>query len=138
MKHQTLHEVAKFASGLIAGDFFALLWLATHHGLPATFLGLQFTGDIVLPALVFDAALFIILVHYAWHVGKTPLMRERTFLLVAALVFGVVALAHLLRVFTGADVVVLGWALPLWLSWIGTAVTAYLSYMSLRLAMRMR
>lgn len=133
-----LHELAKFAAGLIAGDFLAFWWLATHHGLPASFLGMQFTSDMVLPGMIFDAALFIILIHYGWHVGKTPLLRERTFLLAAGILFGVVALAHLVRVFAGVDIVVMGWALPLWLSYVGTGVTAYLSYMSLHLAMRTR
>lgn len=138
MKHRTLHDLAKFGAGLVLGDFLALVWFATHGVFPIDFLGLTFTEEIIWPALVFDAALFLALVHYGWHVGKIPALRERTYLLVAGTVFGVVAAAHLLRVFVGVDVAIAGWAVPLWLSWVGTAVTAYLSYASLRLAFRMR
>ena len=138
MNQHKLREVAKFASGLVVGDFLSLVWLSMNDVLPVSFMGIHLTYDMILPALVFDAALFFILFHYGWHVGKTPLLRERTFLLVAGAVFGVVALAHLMRVFMGADLVIYGWAVPLWLSWIGTAVTAYLSYMSFHLALRMR
>jgi len=138
MNSRTLREVAKFASGLVIGDFLMIVWLSMNDILPTSFMGIRLTYDMILPALVFDAALFFILVHYGWHVGKTPVLRERTFLLAAGTVFGIVALAHLMRVFTGADLIIYGWAVPLWLSWIGTAVTAYLAYMSFHLALRMR
>lgn len=138
MRKQTLHELAKLGSGLVLGDFIAIWWIAANGGYPASFLGFQFTGDMIVPGLLFDAALFIILIHYGWYIGKTPLLRERTYLLIAAGVFGIVALAHLIRAFTGTDLVLFGFAVPLWLSWIGTAVTAYLSYMSAHLAMRMK
>ena len=133
-----MHELAKFASGLVLGDFIAIWWLAANGGFPASFLGFQFTSDMIIPGLLFDAGIFIILIHYGWHYGKTPLLRERTYLLVAAVVFGIVALAHLIRAFTGTDLVLFGWTTPLWLSWIGTAATAYLSYMSFHLATRMK
>lgn len=137
MKKQTLHDLAKFAAGLVVGDFLGIWWLAMNGG-SATFLGFQFTSNMITPALLFDASLFMILIHYGWNIGKTPFLRERSYLLLAAIVFGIIALAHLIRSFTGSDIVLFGWYVPLWLSWIGTAVTAYLSYMSLHLAMRMR
>lgn len=138
MSHKTLHEVAKFGAGLVAGDFIANAWIAYMGYYPIVFMGWTFTEDIVLPALVFDAALFLILVHYGWNIGKVPALRERTYLLIAGTVFSVVAAAHLFRVFVGADLVVMDWTIPLWLSWIGTALTAYLAYMSFRLATRMK
>ncbi len=138
MNHHSLREVAKFCSGLVIGDFLAVFWLSMSGAIPHSFMGVHLTSDMVLPTLIFDVALFIILVHYGWHIGKTPVLRERTFLMTAGIVFGVVALAHLMRVFVGADLNVFGWDVPLWLSWIGTAITAYLSYMSFHLAMRIR
>lgn len=138
MSHKTLHEVAKFGAGLVAGDFIANAWIAYMGYYPIVFMGWTFTEDIVLPALVFDAALFLILVHYGWNIGKVPALRERTYLLIAGTVFSVVAAAHLFRVFAGVDLVVMDWTMPLWLSWIGTALTAYLAYMSFRLATRMK
>lgn len=138
MNRRTLHELAKFGAGFVAADFLTAVWLATHGGFPVDFLGFQFTEDVLWPTLIFDASLFIALVHYGWHIGKIPALRERTYLLVTGCVFGVVAVAHLARVFVGADVVLAGWAVPQWLSWIGTAFAAYLSYASLRLALRIR
>ncbi|MEY4747652.1 MAG: hypothetical protein RLZZ416_701 [Candidatus Parcubacteria bacterium] len=138
MRHQRLHELAKFAAGLVAGDFIAILWMWSQKMFPIMFLGIKMTTDVVAPTLIFDVALLIILIHYGWHAGRTPMMRERAYLVTAGIVFAVVSLAHLARSFAGIDLVIAGWAVPIWLSWIGTAATAYLSYMSFRLAMRMR
>lgn len=138
MHHKNLQEIAKFGSGLIAGDFIANAWFAYMGYYPIEFLGWTFTSDIVLPTLVFDAALFLILVHYGWHIGKIPALRERSYLMIAGTVFGVVALAHLMRVFFGSDLTISDWSVPMWLSWFGVALSAYLSYMSLRFATRLK
>lgn len=138
MKHINLHELAKFGAGLIAADFIGLIWMANTGILPIEFMGRMFTTDMLLPAMVFDAALFFILVHYGWNIGKIPALRERAYLIIAGTVFGIVAVAHLMRIFAGAELTIGTWDVPLWLSWVGTAITAYLSYMSLRLAMRMK
>lgn len=138
IKHHTLHEIAKFGAGLVAGDFLAGVWLWSNDMFPISFLGIEMTSDMLLPWLVFDAALFIILVHYGWHYGKTPRLTERTYLLVAGVIFGVVAFAHLAHIFLGSDVVLLGWTVPIWISWIGTAIATYLSYMSITLALKMK
>lgn len=138
MSHKTLHELAKFGSGLVAGDFIANAWIAYMGYYPIEFLGWTFTSDIVLPTLVFDAALFLILVHYGWHIGKIPALRERSYLLIAGIIFGIVAAAHLMRVFFQADLVIMDWMVPQWISWVGTIVVAYLAYMSFRLAVQMK
>ena len=138
MKKSNLHEIAKLVAGLVLGDFLAVWWLWMHHGFPMSFLWMHVTGDAVAPTLVFDAALFILLVHYGWHIGKTPFLREKTYLVAAGALFGVVAAAHLVRIFTGADLVIMGWDAPIWLSWIGTVATAYLSYMSFHLSMKVK
>jgi hypothetical protein len=135
MKHKTLQDAAKFLAGLILGDFLTWWWLAANHGLPIEFLGMSFTSAAVAPAMLFDAALFIFLIYYGWHLGKLPAVRERTYFLIAGVIFGVVALAHLLRVMTGTSIVLLNWNIPLWLSWIATAVSAILSYMSFHFAL---
>lgn len=138
MHHKRLHDIAKFGAGLVAGDFLGVLWISNAGILPVEFFGRTFTEGIILPALIFDAALFLILVHYGWHIGKIPAIRERSYLMLAGIIFGIVAAAHLLRIFTGVEVTIATWSMPLWLSWLGTAITAYLSYMSLRLGMRMK
>ncbi|MDE2037714.1 MAG: hypothetical protein KGI69_00615 [Patescibacteria group bacterium] len=135
MKHQNLHDLAKFAAGLVLADFICGWWLsASPYLLPTYFLGAKITSGMLLPWMIFDAALFIILVHYGWHIGKTPTLRSRAYFMFVGIVFGVIAAAHLLRLFTSADIDIVGWTVPLWLSWVGVAVAAYLSYMSFRLA----
>lgn len=138
MKHKNLHEIAKFGAGIIAADFVFLIWIAQANVLPVEFFGRVLTIDMLLPALVFDAALFFILVHYGWHIGKIPALRERAYLLIAGCVFGIVALLHMARIFANADLSIAGYSLPLWLSWVGVAITAYLSYMSLRLVVKLK
>lgn len=139
MKKQTLHELAKFFSGLVLADFIVALWVLSQGGMfPVSFFGAPVDMSMMAPWILFDIGLFLILVHYGWHWGKSPILRERTYLLVAAVVFGIVALAHLYRSFAGTDLILAGWVVPTWLSWIGTIVSAYLSYMSAHLALRIR
>lgn len=134
MKHYKLREFAKFAAGLVAGDFIALWWIDAYHLFPVSFLGTTMTQQMAVPGLIFDAALFLMLVHYGWNVGKIPAVRERTYLAIVGIVFGIVGILHLLRLFFGTNVAIAGWTLPLWLSWIGVIITLYLAYMSFRLA----
>ena len=133
MKHHTMHKLAKFASGLIAADFLILVWLATNNMLPVTLVGITITQSMVFPALVFDAVLFFILVHYGWRIRRMPILHERKYLLFAGSIFGIVAVLHFARIFTGSALIVFSWTVPMWLSWVGVAITAYLSYMSFRL-----
>ena len=123
-------EVAKFGSGLVAGDFIAQWWFYQQNLLPIKFLGITFTTNMIAPGLLFDFALFLILVHYGWSLGKMPRPKERTYLFVVGVLFTAVAIVHLLRVFSGANLVLLGWSAPLWLSWLGTIITSYLAYAS--------
>ncbi len=138
MKHSTLHELAKFGAGLVAGDFISIWWLQSQGFLPISFMGITFTSEMVIPALIFDAALFLILIHYGWHIGKIPALRERSYLMVAGVVFGVVAAAHFVRALFQMDLTLMNWMVPHWLSWTVVVVIGYLSYMSFRLAMRMK
>lgn len=63
-------------------------------------------------------------------------MDQKTFNIIAGVIFALVALFHLLRVFMGWPAAVGGWALPMWVSWIALVVTAGLSYFGLSFAMR--
>ncbi|MDE2188337.1 MAG: hypothetical protein KGJ35_01255 [Patescibacteria group bacterium] len=132
--HHKLHEFAKFLSGLVLGDFICSWWLYAAKLLPVHFIGANITVGMIMPWMIFDAALFIVLVHYGWHIGKTPTLSRSTFFVLVGIILGAVALAHLIRLFFGVDIVIAGWTVPLWLSWIGTAVAAYLSYMSFHLS----
>ena len=138
MKKQLLHELAKLGAGLVLGDFLAVLWILSQGSFPVTFYGAEFGIDTAAPIILFDIALFIILVHYGWHLGSTPRLRTHVYFLTVGVILGIVSLAHLVRIFTGIDIAIIGWSVPLWVSYIGTLVAAYLSYMSFYLSMRMR
>ncbi len=55
-------------------------------------------------------------------------MTHRTFSLVAAVLFSLMALLHALRLFRGWQVTVEGTVMPIWISWIGLVIAAYLAY----------
>jgi hypothetical protein len=63
-------------------------------------------------------------------------MTEKTFATIAAVIFALVALLHLLRLVMGWSVVIDAWTVPMWVSWIGFVVAGGLSYYGARLAMR--
>lgn len=62
----------------------------------------------------------------------------RTYLVVSAVVFGAVALMHILRLSLNWPVDLAGWAVPLWFSWIGLVVAAALCIWGFRLAFKQR
>ena len=63
-------------------------------------------------------------------------MSIKTFALVAGMMFSVVALAHVVRAALGWQASIAGWAVPMWVSWLGAVVTGYLGYQGLRLSRR--
>jgi hypothetical protein len=63
-------------------------------------------------------------------------MSQKTFTIIASVIFAVVALLPLLRIFFGWPAVIGGWTVSMWLSWIGLVVAGGLSYFGIKLAMR--
>ena len=63
-------------------------------------------------------------------------MDQKTFSAVTGVIFAIVALVHLLRIYMGWAIVIGNWNAPMWLSWIGLIVPGCLSYFGLRIAMR--
>ena len=63
-------------------------------------------------------------------------MDQKTFIMIAGVIFAAVAVFHLLRIVFGWPAVIGGWTVPMWVSWIGLAVAGGLSYFGLSLAMR--
>jgi len=61
-------------------------------------------------------------------------MTHRTFSLVTGILFLLVALLHAIRLLRGWQVSVEGAVMPIWISWIGLAVAAYLAYQGFRLS----
>ena len=130
MKRQWLHDAAKFGAGLVAADFLMDAWLSQQYILPQSFLGLPISQSMIAPSLIIDFFLFLFLVHYGWNIGKMPRVRERTYLLITGVVFSVIALAHMVRVLYQTDIIILGWEVPVFLSWIGIAISLYLAFSS--------
>ena len=62
-------------------------------------------------------------------------MTEKTFATIAAVIFALVALLHLLRLVMGWSVVIDSWTVPMWVSWVGLVVAGGLTYYGTRLAM---
>jgi hypothetical protein len=55
-------------------------------------------------------------------------MKSTNFALrIAGIIFFLVAILHLLRIITGAPVLVSGWLLPIWVNWMGLILTGFLS-----------
>ncbi len=63
-------------------------------------------------------------------------MDQKTFTLIAGVIFAIVALAHLLRIYMGWAIMIADWTVPIWVSWIALVVAGGLSYFGLSLTRR--
>jgi hypothetical protein len=63
-------------------------------------------------------------------------MDQKTFSVVAGVVFAVVAVLHLLRIYMNWPVVIADWSVPIWVSWVGLVIAGGLAFFGLRLAAR--
>ena len=63
-------------------------------------------------------------------------MDTKTFALVAGVIFAVVALFHLVRIFMEWTIVIGNWSVPMWVSWIAFVVAGGLALLGLRLSER--
>jgi hypothetical protein len=136
IKRQWLHEAAKFLAGLVAADFITVWWLSMQRHMPDSFMGIPLADPTA--SLIVDFFLFLMLVHYAWNIGKIPQIKERMYLVAAGVVFTVVAGGHLLRILYNGDVTIFGWTVPIFLSWFGVVAATYLAYSSFHLAGRLK
>jgi hypothetical protein len=57
-------------------------------------------------------------------------------LMEAGVIFAAVALLHLVRIYMGWPVMIGGWSVPMWVSWIGLIVAGGLAIFGLTLAAR--
>ena len=55
-------------------------------------------------------------------------MTQRTFSLITAVLFFLIALLHAVRLLRGWQVTIEGAFVPIWISWIGLVIAAYLAY----------
>jgi hypothetical protein len=61
-------------------------------------------------------------------------MSQRTFSLIAGVVFGLIALGHVLRIVFGWSFTIQDFSVPMWASWIAVVIVGYLAYEGFRLA----
>lgn len=135
--HRILREIAKIGTGLVLADLIGVFWLSSAGLFPLSLLGVTWASTMIPEIIVFDGALLILLAHFGWSM-RLPVTSpsERTLLSITGVVFLVVALAHLLRLMFGLQVILGGFEIPMWLSWAGVLVAAYLSYASFHFARR--
>ncbi len=60
-------------------------------------------------------------------------MSKNTFQSIAAVIFLIVAIAHVLRLAFKWEVIVAGWQVPMWLSAVAAVIAAYLAYEGFRM-----
>ena len=127
--HHTLREIAKVGAGLVVADIISVLWFSSAGLLPMSILGVTWTNAMVPEILVFDVALLLLLVHFGWRM-RLPINSpsERTLLTFAGIVFFIVALGHLVRLAFDWNLILGGFDVPQWVSWLGVLITGYLSY----------
>ena len=59
-------------------------------------------------------------------------MKRRAYLEISAILFTVLAIGHVLRLFLGLPVEVGSHVIPMWVSWVGVAVTGILAVWGFR------
>ena len=61
-------------------------------------------------------------------------MSQKTFSFVAAVIFLLIALLHVLRLVYGWAAVIGGWTVPIWVSWAALVIAIFLAYQGFRLS----
>ena len=62
------------------------------------------------------------------------MLSQKTFSLIAGVIFSLVALLHLLRLVNSWHMEFAGWVPPMWASWLGLLVAGFLGFTGLRLS----
>ena len=60
-------------------------------------------------------------------------MKQKTYLLIVAIIFSIVAIVHLLRIIFEWTFIIENWAAPLWLSILPVILLGYLAYEGFRI-----
>ena len=64
-------------------------------------------------------------------------MSQRTFSLIGGVVFGLIALGHVLRIVLGWSFMVQDFAVPMWASGLAVVILGYFAYEGFRLARKL-
>ncbi len=60
-------------------------------------------------------------------------MKEKSLFLIVGVIFGLIAILHLLRIIFGWGAIIGNFNVPMWFSYIALALSGYLSYSAFRL-----
>lgn len=63
-------------------------------------------------------------------------MSQRTFVRIAGDIFAVIAVLHAARLLWQWEVVIAGWVVPSWVSWVALLISGALASMAVRLSRR--
>jgi hypothetical protein len=63
-------------------------------------------------------------------------MRQKTLSLVVGLIFLLIAVMHVLRLALKWEVVLNGWSVPMWVSWLALVIAGFLAFEGLKLGGR--
>jgi hypothetical protein len=128
-------DVAKFVAGIVAADLIGAIWFLGAGYTSFVVLGLNITPSVAAFGIAFDSLLLLALIHYAWHPDIIePNISKKMFFIFVGSVTCIVAALHIGRLVFGLDLILGDWHSPMWLSWIGALITAYISYTSFHLA----
>ena len=61
-------------------------------------------------------------------------MSAKSFFQLAGTIFGVIGTLHILRLFTGWQIILIGWEVPVWISFFGAIIGWFLAYTAFSLA----
>lgn len=132
--HYYLQEIAKFLSGLIAADMIFGLWLGLGRGYISIFLGIPLSYKLIEFWLIADTVLFIILVHYAWHIRLPLRQPKKIFYIILGIIFTLLAAIHLFRIFFPFSVLIDTFVVPVGISVAGFLFASFLAYTSFHFA----
>ena len=65
-------------------------------------------------------------------------MNQKYYLLATAIIFSVIAVLHLVRLVLDWNVVIEGWSVPMWLSWVAIVVSVVFAYYGFTFSKRRR
>jgi hypothetical protein len=60
-------------------------------------------------------------------------MTQKTFFTLTGIIFSVLSAVHILRLLYGMSIVIAGWSVPYWFSFVGAAAAGYIAYNAFQL-----
>jgi len=60
-------------------------------------------------------------------------MNQKTFNILASIIFGIVCILHFGRALLGWEMLINGWIMPIWISWLAFVILAVMAYHAFKL-----